>query len=276
MPFQNQILAGAAGAGGAGLELYAWGQQGGYIHGNTISLCVPTQVGTAKVWDGDPNITDRKVNCLEGGWNLIKEDGSLWWSGTNSYGGSGLGSTTNYDEPQQVGTLKDWEFIRGGRTAGCVKTDGTLWVWGYGGAGQVGDGTTINRSSPVQIGTSTDWTHFASGSNQSGGIRGGKLFTWGHWQATGTGAAKISYSSPVQIGTATNWADISSAPDNLYAINTSGQLYSTGKGYGGATGLGNTTDTFVWNQVGTLTNWSKLSGSQSFNSGCIALKTDNK
>ena len=77
--------------------------------------------------------------------------------GGNSDGQLGLGNTTNYSSPVQVGFRSTWSKIGGGRGATiAVKDDGTLWTWGKNNRGQQGDGTTTDRSSPAQVGALTD------------------------------------------------------------------------------------------------------------------------
>jgi alpha-tubulin suppressor-like RCC1 family protein len=44
-----------------------------------------------------------------------KTDGTLWTWGQNSYGKLGLGNTTEYASPKQVGSLTTWTNISAGR-----------------------------------------------------------------------------------------------------------------------------------------------------------------
>ena len=83
----------------------------------------------------------------------------MWTWGAGTDGRLGLGNTSYYSSPKQVGTLTNWSLptISLGNAA-CVKTDGTLWAWGKNDAGSLGQNNTIARSSPVQIGALTTWT----------------------------------------------------------------------------------------------------------------------
>ena len=55
---------------------------------------------------------------------------SLYSWGENTLGQLGLGNTTNYSSPKQVGALKNWlEIANNYRTVAAIKTDGTLWSW---------------------------------------------------------------------------------------------------------------------------------------------------
>jgi alpha-tubulin suppressor-like RCC1 family protein len=56
---------------------------------------------------------------------------NLFSFGLNGNGQLGLGNTTNYSSPKQVGSLY-WNAIAAGNnnTSFGIKTDGTLWSWG--------------------------------------------------------------------------------------------------------------------------------------------------
>jgi alpha-tubulin suppressor-like RCC1 family protein len=86
-----------------------------------------------------------------------------WGSGDS--GRLGLGNTSYYSSPKQVGALTDWlKTSAGGEFSLAVKTDGTLWSWGYNFRGQLGLSTYgggTNKSSPSQIGSLTTWSKIA-------------------------------------------------------------------------------------------------------------------
>ena len=88
----------------------------------------------------------------------------LWSWGRGVYGVLGLGNTTNYSSPKQVGALTTWLKIASGfyHTI-SVKTDGTLWAWGWNAQGQLGLGNTSNCSDPTQVGALTTWSAIAGG-----------------------------------------------------------------------------------------------------------------
>ena len=92
----------------------------------------------------------------------------LWSWGRNNQGELGLGNTTYYSSPKQVGTLTTWAIISGGANHSlAVKTDGTLWAWGFNLYGQLGTSNAISRSSPVQVGALTTWATVAASQNFS-------------------------------------------------------------------------------------------------------------
>jgi alpha-tubulin suppressor-like RCC1 family protein len=82
----------------------------------------------------------------------------LWSWGAGTYGGLGLGNTTSYSSPKQVGSLTNWLSVAGGfYSCSAIKTDGTLWSWGYNNKGELGLGNRTNYSSPTQVGSLTTW-----------------------------------------------------------------------------------------------------------------------
>ena len=101
------------------------------------------------------------LNAVAGAYSsaAIKNDGTLWtWGWTGAGGQLGLGNTTSYSSPKQVGALTNWVSISPGHYRyASIKTDGSLWIWGWNQKGQLGDGTTIDKSSPIQVGSATNW-----------------------------------------------------------------------------------------------------------------------
>ena len=68
----------------------------------------------------------------------VPPDPYLFSWGNNGTGILGLGNTTNYSSPKQVGSLTNWVFgALGGGMASSVKSDSTLWTWGENTHGQL-------------------------------------------------------------------------------------------------------------------------------------------
>lgn len=82
----------------------------------------------------------------------IKSDGTLWAWGRNHQSQLGDGTTTQRDEPIQIGTDTNWVAVAGGTFhAVALKSDGSLWAWGNNQFGQYGNGTTATSPTPLYI-----------------------------------------------------------------------------------------------------------------------------
>ncbi len=86
--------------------------------------------------------------------------GIMWSWGAGGNGTLGLGNTTSYSSPKQIGSLTAWSKVSAGSAHGlAIKFDGTMWSWGSGGSGKLGLGNTTSYSSPVQIGSVNQLNH---------------------------------------------------------------------------------------------------------------------
>ena len=88
----------------------------------------------------------------------IKEDGTVWTWGDNSFGQLGNGTDIEGRTPLQVLGLGGVGFLTGivaiaagGSHTVALKGDRTVWAWGNNGNGQLGDGTTTGRLTPVRV-----------------------------------------------------------------------------------------------------------------------------
>ncbi len=249
--------------------LWTWGRNnyGQLGLGNTTNYSSPVQVGVLTNW--------LKISGTTGGSAAaIKTDGTLWTWGRNFAGQLGLGNTTNYSSPKQVGALTNWNFIQGYYHFLAVKTDGTLWSWGAGNAGCLGLGNSTYYSSPKQVGGSTNWSTTSCGTYSSIAVKtDGTLWGWGRNDVGQLGLSFTSYgvSSPTQIGALTNWAQAVISQFATLAVKTDGTIWAWGNNAQGQLGLGDTSNRNSPNQIGTLTNWLTVStnGSTSF-----AIKTN--
>ena len=71
----------------------------------------------------------------------VKQDGSLWCWGDNSYGQLGDGTTAPKNTPVQIISSGVNSVSLGDEHTCAVKTDSSLWCWGRNSSGQLGDGT---------------------------------------------------------------------------------------------------------------------------------------
>ena len=90
----------------------------------------------------------KEIICCSGNTFIIKNDGTLWATGSNSYGQLGLGTsssvssftkvTTNVSDIKQIALLEYSTFM--------LKNDGTLWATGRNASYQLGLGDNVDRS----------------------------------------------------------------------------------------------------------------------------------
>ena len=264
-------------------QLWVWGSgnSGQLGLGNTTNYSSPKQVGTGITWAKLQNTVGNQFSVA------VKTDGTLWAWGKNTTGQLGLGNTTDYSSPKQVGALTNWSVVACGSYnltvqgfTVAVKTDGTLWAWGSNLTGQLGIGNTTDFSSPKQVGALTNWSTISAGSRAVVVVKtDGTLWVFGqgsYYGALGLGNT-TNYSSPKQVGALTNWSLVHMGRYIATAVKTDGTLWTWGKGTSGALGLGNTTNFSSPKQVGALTNWSVAKGSGPADSNVnfvIARKTD--
>jgi alpha-tubulin suppressor-like RCC1 family protein len=129
--------------------LWVWGRgtEGMNGLGNTTDYSSPVQLG-ANTWT---KIAARGANRFAVG---LRTDGTLWGWGANGTGQLGLGNTTSYSSPVQIGSRTDWSWVEvlAYNSIIAYTTLGETFVWGKNNLGQLGLGNTTNYSSPVQLG----------------------------------------------------------------------------------------------------------------------------
>jgi alpha-tubulin suppressor-like RCC1 family protein len=100
----------------------------------------------------------------------------------------------------------------------------------------------------------------------------GTLWGWGESDAGNLGNTNSINSSSFQIGSSTDWLKVSAGAYNTFIIKNNGTLWAMGDGRYGLLGNGSTTTINpTLQQIGTATNWQKISASSEMT---IGLKTD--
>lgn len=100
----------------------------------------------------------------------------------------------------------------------------------------------------------------------------GSLWGWGSSDIGQLSIINLINPTPFQIGTATDWLKVSTGAYNTFIIKNNGTLWAMGNGMYGLLGNGSTTQVNpTLQQIGTATNWQKISASTDMT---IGLKTD--
>jgi DNA-binding beta-propeller fold protein YncE len=142
----------------------------------------------------------------------ITTGGKLYCWGANTSGEVGVGNTTEYKNPTQVGALTTWTAVSvsnatNGWGNACGIAGGTLYCWGDNTYDQLGIGTNGGTyktptavTTPPSPATATGWTDLNFQSSDGCGINNGELYCWG-WNnlgEDGTGPANPNL-SPVAV-----------------------------------------------------------------------------
>lgn len=253
---------------------YVWGlnTSGPLGLGDTADRSSPVYLGTNS-WRTGSVAHGSNDACA-----FVRQDGTLWAWGINSFAQLGIGNTVSKSSPVQVGSLTNWKQVTLSTYALAIKADGTLWAWGRNSEGQLGIGNTLARSSPVQVGLLANWKQVsASGVNLTAAVKtDGTLWAWGDNTSGSLGLGDtVGRSSPVQVGLLTNWKQVtvtgSSTTSGVVALKTDGTLWAWGDNTSGRLGLGDTAHRSSPVQVGSLADWTQgLAG----NNHVLAVKTD--
>ena len=162
---------------------------------------------------------------------FLKNDGTVWACGDNSYGQLGDSTTTGRFTPVQVSGLTGITAISAESFHSLfLKNDGTVWACGYNYNGQLGDGTTINRLAPVQVAgltnvtaieggwyhslfLKTDGTAWACGGNGSGQLGDGTL---------------TSKSTPIQVSGLSGMVKVTGGGLHSLFLKSDGSVWACG------------------------------------------------
>lgn len=181
----------------------------------------------------------------------LKNNGSLWCWGQETYGELGNGDKLHPIQPSPVPEATramNWGFVSAGYWFGCaIKTNRTLWCWGDDTYGEIADGPpeTFGQNAPIQEATaSSSWMSVASGRDHGCGLRGdGTIWCWGrdNYGQIGNGVTTGDQRTPVQETTnATDWSSLTVGDTHSCAIKTSGSLWCWGRDNTGQLGNGAT------------------------------------
>jgi len=250
--------------------MWAWGSnEAGQIGAasNSSIIPLPLQVGTDADWN--------MVSCAGYTTMAIKNNGTLWAWGSNSFGQLGDNTFINRNAPLQIGTATNWKVVASSLYHNsAIKTNGTLWTWGNNVNGQLGN-MFFNTSFyvPTQMGVETDWYITAAGPENTVALKNdGTLWAWG-WNGDGQLGNGNTISLPVAtpIGTDTNWQTVSSGLWVMLAIKSDGTLWGAGNNNNGQLGNGSQTSVIGLDRITSDADWAAISTN---GYSTAAIKTD--
>jgi len=172
----------------------------------------------------------------------LKNDGSLWGWGENSYGQIGNKMFSERRQPVQEDTNSTWKQVSAGAeySSALKEDDNSLWSWGNNSFGQLGDGNNSSSKVAVQESSKKSWRDVATGAEHTLAIDdAGKLFTWGnnHYGQLGDNSVEHK-NTPIAINPSERWNSISAGDDFSLAVKEDGTLWAWGHNSLGQLGIG--------------------------------------
>lgn len=191
--------------------LWGWGdnfngQIGLGSSGNDIQT--PTQVGSDTDW-AEIDLGDNFTTAL-------KDDGTIWAWGVNTWGQLGDGTDNNRSTPNQIGTDTDWLTISAGatQTLALKEAGGSLWAWGGNLEGTFGNGSSsfTDQTTPVLITQAgSNWSDIDTSTYHTLALQDdGSLWSWGanYFGELGIGNTSSEFLPQSVGGAATDWIEI--------------------------------------------------------------------
>ena len=282
---------------------YNWNGQQGIGTYQTASSITAHQITTLS------NVTDMATGVYHS--IFVKNDGTIYGLGTNTYGNLGFGNTTAAYVPTQAMTIQqtsgnfsatdaDGDTLTYSATAlhGTVTVSGTSWSYtpnsGYTGSDtitySVNDGNGGITTSTLQIVTYSDtssngssnnspvafdfnFNHLASSENHTFFLKSdGTVLSTGYNVDGELGIGTATdQNSPTTAGSLSNIQKIASGSYHTLFLDTDGNIWSTGYNNRGQLGLGTTTNQITPTKIASISNIVDISAGQYHS---IALKTD--
>lgn len=166
----------------------------------------------------------------------MDENGKVWTCGRDNYGQLGL-DPANYKVFTELPGTWESMFMNWPSTNIHVQnSSGEVWVAGYDlfTLGVVEDDPAVavaTRDVLVPINAGVTWQKVSRRNDASIGLAtDGKIYSCGENFFGKLGRELDQATSHIlgQIGTATNWVDVEAGADNLYALNSAGELWGSG------------------------------------------------
>jgi alpha-tubulin suppressor-like RCC1 family protein len=175
---------------------------------------------------------------------VVKDDGSLWGFGANTYGQLGVATDAEWQNtPVRILDAGVATAAAGHHHTMILKTDGTLWACGQNDYGQLGDGTKNEPVAPVEVMSGVAAVSAAIGHTLIL-KEDGTLWAcgWNQYYQLGDGTDVNKVTSIQVTGIPGTIVTIETGGWSSYAVTSDGKLYAWGMNHVGQLGLGDTTN----------------------------------
>ncbi len=205
---------------------------------------------------------------------VLKDDGTVWTWGNNTYGQLGDDSTNPHTQPVQVSSLTGVTAIAAGSAHSmALKADGTVWVWGNNFWSQLGLDGTYYTPTPTQLPTLSGIVAIAGGTMHSLALASdGTVWSWGgnSYGQLGDGTNN-PHSTPAQVPGLTNVVAIAAGGYHSLVVKSDGTVWSWGANWNGQLGDGTTTGQVSPVAITSLSDIVRVAGGDAHS---LALKSD--
>ena len=204
----------------------------------------------------------------------LKNDGTVWSWGNNTYGELGLGNTSIAKIPTKINSLSNIIDISAGNENGyALKSDGTVYAWGHNDLGQLGVGDNSDRSTPTIIPNLTNVKAISAGDYHTLFLKNdGTVWACGIGTVGSLGNGFNNNSNiPVQVSNLSNVKLIKAGFAHSIILKNDGTVWTWGYNNSGQLGNGNTTNSNVPILVNNLTNVIDV---KTGDGHCVVLKSD--
>ncbi|MGN0242477.1 MAG: leucine-rich repeat domain-containing protein [Lachnospiraceae bacterium] len=198
---------------------------------------------------------------------VLKNDGTVWAMGRNTYGQLGTGDTTDRNTFTEVSNLTDVVQVTTGLNSSyALKSDGTVWAWGHNQYGQLGNGSNIDSGIPVQVSNLTGINQIDAGNNHAVAITSSSAaYTWGSnlYGQLGNGT-NTDRNIPVKVFAAIDYPlYIAAGGDCTFIIKELGTVWGCGYNLNGELGIGTYENVNYLAQNPYITNAIRISSGSS-------------
>lgn len=165
---------------------------------------------------------------------MVKDDGSVWTWGNNTYGTLGDGTTDRREIPTQVDGLSGVVSVEAGRNSSfAIDQDGAVWGWGSNEYGQLGRGTVpggtsgrYGNNTPVKVNglPAIEKISFGYGHIVALDING-EVWNWGNAVQAGYAEEVERSGIPLKISGLSNVVDVAGGYNASLAVTGNGDVY---------------------------------------------------